>query len=269
MFRRGLSLGVTSGRVSNTLGFDAKAGSLGMRLRLFERLGRLVSWRPGWPGAGGGRPGDSRGDGADVGGRHRRSVGAGPWRPPPRAAQPPPPAGRQRPPAPAMQPPAGLPRRSPQAGPGPRASNGWAGGPARPPLPRNYSPAAGAAAPGGGGIGRARIREAPQFGAAPVETATRGREGVSQPPAAASRQPWYQVVGESAGAARAGLSAGQGAGQARHRRPGEAAGGVVARPGGGARPAGSRPGQGGAAVRRPAPPRPPRGRRRSSALRSA
>jgi hypothetical protein len=178
-----------------------------MRLRLFERLGRLVSWRPGWRGAGSGRPGDSRGDGADAGGRHRRSTLGGSGQPPPPAASPPPPAGRGRPPATAMQPPAGLPRRSPQAGPAPRTSNRRSGGPALPPLPRSYSPAAGGAATGGGGVGRARIREAPQFGAAPVETATRGQDGASQPPATAPRQPWYQVVGEPAGAARAGLPA--------------------------------------------------------------
>jgi hypothetical protein len=181
-----------------------------MRLRLFERLGRLVSWRPRWQGPGSGGPADPRGDGGDVGGRHRRNAGGGTGQQAAQAA-----SRRQRPSAPAMQPPAGLqnrpaaglPRRSPQAGPAPRVSNQWSGGPARPPQPRNYSPGAGGAA-AGGGAGRARIREAPQFGAAPVETATRGQDGASQPPAvAAPRQPWYQVVGEPAGAARAGLPA--------------------------------------------------------------
>ena len=76
MFSRGLSPGVTSRPFRNTLGFGAKAGSPRMRLRLFERLGRLVGWRPGWQGAGSGRPGDSRADGADAGGRHRRGAGA-------------------------------------------------------------------------------------------------------------------------------------------------------------------------------------------------
>jgi hypothetical protein len=66
-----------------------------------------------------------------------------------------------------------------------------------PPLPRNYAPRQ------GGGIGRARIREAP-FGAAPLDTATRpAAPGADQAPgatatgrpAAAPRQPWYQVVG--------------------------------------------------------------------------
>ncbi|HEX4091681.1 MAG TPA: hypothetical protein VHZ33_23455 [Trebonia sp.] len=102
-----------------------------------------------------------------------------------------------------MQPPAGLPRRSPQTGPAPRAGGARGGGPALPPLPRNYSPA------GRGGVGRARIREAPQFGAAPVETAARGRDGASQPPAVTQRQPWYQVVGEPAATARAALPAEQ------------------------------------------------------------
>ena len=241
-----------------------------MRLRLFERLGRLVSWRPRWQGPGSGGPADPRGDGGDAGGRHRRNAGAGAGQPAAQAA-----SRRQRPPAPAMQPPAGLqnrpaaglPRRSPQAGPAPRASSPWPGGPARPPLPRNYSPAAGGAA-AGGGIGRARIREAPQFGAAPVETATRGQDGASQPPAVAPRQPWYQVVGDSAGAARAGLPAEKA--QAKHGTAAQARqkAAVAARPVGRARPAGPRPGQGAAAVRRPAPPRLPGGRR-PPALRSA
>jgi hypothetical protein len=181
-----------------------------MRVRLFERLGRLVSWRPGWRGPGSGGAADPRGDGGDAGGRHRRNAVRGTGQS--AAAQTA--SRRQRPSAPAMQPPAGLqnrpsaglPGRSPQAGPAPRVSSSRSGGPARPPLPRDYSPAAGGAA-GGGGLGRARIREAPQFGAAPVETATRGRDGAAQPPAVAPRQPWYQVVGEPAGAARAGLPA--------------------------------------------------------------
>jgi hypothetical protein len=65
-----------------------------------------------------------------------------------------------------------------------------------PPLPRNYAPG------GGGGIGRARIREAP-FGAAPLDTADRAPGGAglvadaqAQAQAdAAPRQPWYQVIG--------------------------------------------------------------------------
>jgi len=182
-----------------------------MRLRLFERLGRLVSWRPGGQGAGRGGPEEARGDGADAGGRHRRSAAAG--RGP--GASP-----RTRPTAPAMQPPAGLPgrpsatlpRRSPASQNPLRTPSSRGGGPARPPLPRNYSPAgsgpaASAGAAGGGGIGRARIREAPQFGAAPVDTATRGQDGASQPPAAAARQPWYQVVGQPAEQARNGTAA--------------------------------------------------------------
>jgi hypothetical protein len=77
-----------------------------------------------------------------------------------------------------------------------------------PPLPRNYAPGG---AGGGGGIGRARIREAP-FGAAPLDTADRApgvagqagdaaqahAQGQGQAPgqaAAAPRQPWYQVIG--------------------------------------------------------------------------
>ena len=197
VFSRGLSPGVTSGPFRNTLGFGAKAGGPRMRLRLFERLGRLVGWRPGWQGAGSGRPGDSRADGADVVGRHRRGAGAATGPPSSQAGSP-----RQRTSASArqpsaMQPPAGLPkqpaarlpRRSPQAGPAPRSSNARSGGPALPPLPRNYSPAAGAAATrgGAGGGGRARIREAPQFGAAPVDTATREPAAPGQPRPAGAR----------------------------------------------------------------------------------
>jgi hypothetical protein len=178
-----------------------------MRLRLFERLGRLVGWRPGSQGGGGGRSGDSRADGTEFGGRHRRSTGAGSGQPWPPVA-----SARQRSEMPPLQPPAGLPRRSPQreagagASPMPRSPNGRGRGPALPPLPRNYSPTA-----GGGGIGRARIREAPPFGAAPVETAargeavTRGQDGASQAAAnAAPRQPWYQVVGGPAVRTQAG-----------------------------------------------------------------
>jgi hypothetical protein len=88
-----------------------------------------------------------------------------------------------------------------------------------PPLPRNYTPGQ------GGGIGRARIREAP-FGAAPLDTAARPQPGANGaaapgPPAArAVRQPWYQVIGgppaarrltgqadQAAAAGRAGVAA--------------------------------------------------------------
>jgi hypothetical protein len=115
----------------------------------------------------------------------------------------------------------------------PRSPNGRGRGPALPPLPRNYSPTAGGggSAGGGGGGGRARIREAPPFGAAPVETATRGeavtrgQDGASQPRAdAAPRQPWYQVVGGPAGRAQARQVAAQGvAGQAGVQRFGPGA----------------------------------------------
>jgi hypothetical protein len=95
----------------------------------------------------------------------------------------------------------------------PRSPNGHGRGPALPPSPRNYTPAA----RGGGAVGRARIREAPPFGAAPVETATRGeavtrgQDGASQAHAdAAPRQPWYQVVGGPAGRAQVGQAAARG-----------------------------------------------------------
>ena len=241
-----------------------------MRLRLFERLGRLVGWRPGLQGDGSGRSGDSRSDGAEVGGRHRRNTGAGSGQPPSPAA-----SARQRSQLPPLQPPAGLPRRPPHRGatagasPVPRSPNGGGRSPALPPLPRNYSPTA----RGGGGAGRARIREAPPFGAAPVETATRdqalarGQDGASQSPAdAAPKQPWYQVVGGPAGRAqgRQAASAGQAGGGA-----GRCGAGSSVRPGGGPGAGCARPEQGGAAVRRPASARTPDDRRWPAALRAA
>jgi hypothetical protein len=62
-----------------------------------------------------------------------------------------------------------------------------------PSLPRNYAPGQ------GGGVGRARIREAP-FGAAPLETAARPHPGPAAPDR--PRQPWYQVVGGPPAASR-------------------------------------------------------------------
>lgn len=173
-----------------------------MRLRLMERLGRLVGWRFGSQRDAKGR-GDPRVAVTDAGGRHRRNPGP---------AQP---AGRgaaatavHETPLPPLQPPAGLPKRSPRAtGPIPRSPAIQPNGAAMPPMPRNYTPRGGGSgggagrggAGGGGGIGRARIREAP-FGAAPVETATRPQQGqdaaaAARPAEAAPRQPWYQVVG--------------------------------------------------------------------------
>jgi hypothetical protein len=64
-------------------------------------------------------------------------------------------------------------------------------------MPRNYTPGAVGRPAAPGGIGRARIREAP-FGAAPMETVTHERDGTALP-----RQPWYQVVGDPAAAQRA------------------------------------------------------------------
>ena len=80
--------------------------------------------------------------------------------------------------------------------------------------PHRWASPAGRATASGGGGGRARIREAPQFGAAPVETATREQDSVALPPPAAPRQPWYQVVGEQTAAGRAGRAAENG--QAKH-----------------------------------------------------
>jgi hypothetical protein len=171
-----------------------------MRLRLMERLRRLVGWRFGSQRNGNGR-GDPGNALTDVGGRHRRNGSGGP-RPGRRPAVA---AGRDTPPPP-LQPPAGLPKRPPRAtGPIPRTPAIRANGAAMPPMPRNYTPRAGAgrqsgAGPSGGGagrgggIGRARIREAP-MGAAPMETAARPQQGPDAAAASAPRQPWYQVVG--------------------------------------------------------------------------
>ena len=168
-----------------------------MRLRLFERLGRLVSWRFGSRSGSNGRSGAPRAADAEASGRHRKNAGQA--RQPNRAVTG---SGAPEPAAHALQPPAGLPRRAPQsapgrqpAGPAPRIVAARPGAPAMPPLPRNYAPGA------GGGIGRARIREAP-FGAAPLDTASpRASDDAAAPSAsvrasqAAPRQPWYQVVG--------------------------------------------------------------------------
>jgi hypothetical protein len=175
-----------------------------MRLRLFERLGRLVGWRFGSPGDGSGRPPDPRAARADASGRHRRNAAVS--QPPGRAA-----TLTREPAAPPLPPPAGLPKRTPRStGPIPRAPSVRPGGEVMPPRPRNYTPVQ------GGGIGRARIREAP-VGAAPVEAPP----PPMPPPPAVQRQPWYQVIGGPPAARRlagqagtAAASAGQPASQA-------------------------------------------------------
>jgi hypothetical protein len=182
-----------------------------MRLRLFERLGRLVGWRFGSQGETSGRPRDARAVVTDGGGRHRRNPGGGQPRGRPVAeplAQPSGggPSGRVPSARPPFLPPEGLPR-SPQqplsSGPGVVTP----GGPALPPTPRNYAPTAGRGS-AGGAVGQARIREAP-FGAAPMETAA--PQAQARPGVAAPRQPWYQVVGEAPAARRGAVQPGLGA----------------------------------------------------------
>ncbi|MGH3278823.1 MAG: hypothetical protein ACRDNW_06760 [Trebonia sp.] len=153
-----------------------------MRLRLTELIGRLVSWRFGSRGDADGRPRVARA-GAEAVGRHRRSVGQLTGRAVAGAA-------RRSDALPPMQPPAGLARNA--SGPVPRTAA--TAGQAVPPRPRNYTPGR------GGGIGRARIREAP-FGAAPLDAATRPQPGAGQA-TQARRQPWYQVVGATQAARR-------------------------------------------------------------------
>ncbi len=227
LFSSGLSPGVTCGPIRNTLDLSATTGSPRMRLRLLERLGRLVGWRFGSQGDRDGRSRDSRAAGTEASGRHRRNVAGNQHddravvgvagsasrgsasrgsastgsASTPRSQSPPP-----------LQPPAGLPRRdmpSPRIAPRTSPVSGVRpASEAMPPLPRNYAPGQ------GGGVGRARIREAP-FGAAPLDTATSppGQAAAAASPgraAQAPRQPWYQVVGgppaarRLAGAARGG-----------------------------------------------------------------
>ena len=217
MFSRGLSPGVTSGPVSEYSGLwresrESKNAATPIRAaRPTRQLGVPDGRAPAvagreTPGATARRPA--------AGTAEAPARAPGSRRPRRRARAPAAPARRgSRPPAPAMQPAAGLPRRSPQAGPAPRTSNARSGGPALPPLPRNYSPAAGGAAAGGGGVGRARIREAPQFGAAPVETAT-ARAGRRQPAARGGPQAALVPGRRRAGGGRAG-----GPGRPRRRRP--------------------------------------------------
>ena len=184
-----------------------------MRLRLFERLGRLVSWRPGWQGAGSGRPGRLHGATARTpaagtagsAGRRRRAAAVARRR-----------AARQRPSGPghaAARPGSG--RSGPRPGsrgdrrrPGPRRASPTHGRAVRPcrrcrgttRLPRAAPPAAAASA--GPGSGRRRSSGPPRWRPPPA-----GRTAPASRPRSAPRQPWYQVVGEPAGAARAGLPA--------------------------------------------------------------
>lgn len=144
-----------------------------MRLRLFERLRRIVRWRS-----------HDREDS----GRHRRN---------PAAAQPPGQSEGQS--AGPPQPAGGLPPW--------QVADTWPADSAAA-APRTYAPQATARPVSrGGGVGRARIREVP-FGAAPMESLAVGREAHLQPPAPARprqetpREPWYQVVNGPAVAQR-------------------------------------------------------------------
>ncbi|MGH3266615.1 MAG: hypothetical protein ACRDNS_32045, partial [Trebonia sp.] len=175
----------------NTLGLGATTGSPSMRLRLFERLARLVGWRFGAQGEPDGRSRNSRTAGAEASGRHRRNLGgrrggdhdlAG-------VAATPTTVARTTMPRTTL-PPTALPPT------------------AMPPSPRSYTPGH------GGGMGRARIREAP-FGAAPLDAVAPTQPGADRAAGAAApgraaatpRRPWYQVVGDPPAAKR---TAGQG-----------------------------------------------------------
>jgi len=165
-----------------------------MRLRLFARLRRIVSWRSQDQGQGHALARDSHA--REDSGRHRRNP----------AVTPPGPTGQPRTTDTGLrQPPAGLPQRTrrpqppwPPQSPRPAQSPrpGFAPQPA---APRNYGPPPGGERPAGrgGGVGRARIREVP-FGAAPMEAAAVAREVHQEAEAPGMpREPWYQVVGGS------------------------------------------------------------------------
>jgi len=170
-----------------------------MRLRLFARLRRIVSWRSHDQDQGHARARDSYP--REDSGRHRRNPAVAP----PRPTTQPPAADTGL-----LQPPTELPRRTRQSQPpwspqSPRPaqplrpSQSPAGYASQPAAPRNYGPPPGTERPAGrgGGVGRARIREVP-FGAAPLEAAAVTREAHQEAQAPGMpRQPWYQVVGES------------------------------------------------------------------------
>ena len=181
-----------------------------MRLRLFERVGRLFGLRSARQGGGGtGGHRGPRAAGSEAGGRHRRDTGSAPaptrvW-----------PAGER---------PAGGHVTTPPAGPASVARPEW---PTRPDQSPPWAGANGtnganganrARVTGAGGVGRARIREVPPetaprgapLGSAPAETATRAqdaglardarqvrKQAHGEPP-----QPWYQVIGDTQASAR-------------------------------------------------------------------
>ena len=207
-----------------------------MRLRLFERLSRFASRRFGSRAEGRGwtRESRSRDDAGrhrrSAGATQSRFSGGGPPRTPDGPLQFP---GEQpQPPAGFQQPPGFRQRAGNPVQPADARADAWAGGMSGPSAPGNYGPGPGdvnEAWPGGpaghgsvtggpvgggagrtaasrpaaggsghgGGIGRARIKEAP-FGAAPaaMETVAIGQEASANAPSnAAPKEPWYQVVG--------------------------------------------------------------------------
>ena len=173
-----------------------------MRLRLFERLSRLAARRFGSRVEGRGWTRGSRP--RDDAGRHRRSAGATQSRTPdgplPFPGEPsPPPAAFLEPPAAFQQPPGSQQQAGFPAQPADARTDAWAGGVSRPSPPGNYG------SRHGGGIGRARIKEAP-FGAAPaaMDAVAIGQEAAAKAPAStAPKQPWYQVVGEPSASGQA------------------------------------------------------------------
>ena len=112
-----------------------------MRLRLFERLGRLVGWL--FDSQGDNRSRGTRSAGTEASGRHRRNVGGGQQRD--RAAVA---TGARSAAAPPLQPPAVLPRRDPRSPglaprprtTGPRITGPRTGAQAMPPLPSPREP---------------------------------------------------------------------------------------------------------------------------------
>ena len=220
MFSSGLSPGVTCGPIRNTLGLGATTGSPRMRLRLFERLGRLVSWRFGSQGDRDGRSRDSRATGAEASGRHRRNAVGGQTRD--RAVAALSQRARSQPPPP-LQPPAGLPRRdlqsprlAPRTSPSRRPGRARRCGHAA--AAKELRPRPGRRHRAGTDQGGAIRRRTARHGHPPATRCGPGlRCRAPGRSAQAPRQPWYQVVGGPPAARRLAGQAGQ-AGQA--ARPG-------------------------------------------------
>lgn len=192
-----------------------------IRLRLFDWLSRLISARPGSRDA---RSGRKRG--GSRAGEHRKGAEPSPRNARPPADPPPshwPPLSRGVPASRGVAASRGT--AASHQGPEDGAALGYAAG-----RPGSQPGTTARAAPaGGGGAGRARIREAP-YGPAPVTSLAFAQETPASARPPAPRQPWYQVVPpptrQAPGQARtaaadsdSGVSAAGAAPPAGHERP--------------------------------------------------